>query len=101
MTIEKLKEILQACWSKETCYPKQKENWNKNNPSLGQCAVTSLIVNDYFGVKIGKCSVGDISDEEFVTNVINDINKEGNIIGLINNAGEPSFKLPKDYVKKI
>ncbi len=43
---------------------------------------------------------GDISDEEFIINTVNDINKKGNIIGLINNAGEPSFKLPKDYVKK-
>ena len=44
--------------------------------------------------------VGDISDEDFISSTIKEINKEGNVIGLINNAGEPSFKLPKDYVKE-
>lgn len=61
MTIEELRNILQACWSKETCYPKQKNIWNKNNPSLGQCAITSLLVNDYYDGKIGKCYVDGIS----------------------------------------
>ncbi len=43
---------------------------------------------------------GDISNENFIVNSINDVNKKGNIICLIDNAGEPSFKLPKDYDKK-
>lgn len=44
--------------------------------------------------------VGDVSDEEFVVHTIKQIAKRGNIKYLINNAGEPSFKLPSDYVKK-
>lgn len=43
--------------------------------------------------------VGDISDEQFVKNTIDEIAKLGNIIVLVNNAGEPSFKLPTEYKK--
>ena len=44
-----------------------------------------------------KCFVGDISDESFVENSIKEISTLGNIKYLINNAGEPSFKLPTEY----
>lgn len=43
---------------------------------------------------------GDISDENFVIETIKSTKNLGTIIGLINNAGEPSFKLPKDYKKE-
>ena len=43
---------------------------------------------------------GDISDDEFAKNVINEISNLGNIKILINNAGEPSFKLPTKYEKE-
>lgn len=42
---------------------------------------------------------GDVSDEDFMINAINEINNLGNIKILINNAGEPSFKLPTEYIK--
>ena len=38
--------------------------------------------------------IGDISDEEFVKNSIKEISALGDIKVLINNAGEPSFKMP-------
>lgn len=41
--------------------------------------------------------IGDVSDEEFIRNTINEISKLGNISILVNNAGEPSFKLPTNY----
>ena len=44
--------------------------------------------------------IGDISDEEFVNKIIDEISKLGNIKILINNAGEPSFKLPTEYEKE-
>ena len=43
---------------------------------------------------------GDISDEKFITNAINEIKNMGNIKVLINNAGEPSFKIPTEYTKE-
>ena len=44
--------------------------------------------------------IGDISDESFIENTINKISNLGNIKILINNAGEPSFKLPTKYEKE-
>lgn len=44
--------------------------------------------------------IGDISDEQFVKYSIKEVSELGNIKYLINNAGEPSFKLPVDYVKE-
>lgn len=41
--------------------------------------------------------IGDISNEEFIKDTIKEISMLGNIKILINNAGEPSFKLPIDY----
>jgi len=43
--------------------------------------------------------IGDISDSLFVKNIINEISNLGTIKILINNAGEPSFKLPTKYEK--
>lgn len=44
--------------------------------------------------------IGDISDEQFVKQSIKEISKLGNIKYLVNNAGEPSFKLPPEYEKE-
>lgn len=44
--------------------------------------------------------IGDISDSIFVKNTINEISNLGDIKILINNAGEPSFKLPTKYQKE-
>lgn len=41
--------------------------------------------------------IGDISNEEFIRETIKQISTLGNIKYLVNNAGEPSFKLPTNY----
>ena len=53
--LNELDNILKLSWSKETCVSSLKDNWNKDNSSLGQCAITSLIVNDFLGGKIMRC----------------------------------------------
>ena len=55
MDIFELKELLSECWNIETCSPGLKDKWSEDNPSIGQCAITALIVNDYFGGKIMRC----------------------------------------------
>ena len=57
MSIETLQEILIECYSKALCYPKVQNNWNENNKCLGMCAITSLVVNDYFNGQICKIYV--------------------------------------------
>ena len=55
MKIGELKQLLVQAWRKETCSPRLRDKWNEENPSLGQCAITALIVNDFFGGKIMRC----------------------------------------------
>ena len=61
MNIENIKELLLKCYRKDLCYPKVQNEWNENNKCFGMCAITSLIVNDYFGGDICKIYVDGIS----------------------------------------
>lgn len=55
MEIDYLNKLLYDCWSYEPCSPSLRKIWNHDNPSLGQCAITVLIVNDFLGGKIMRC----------------------------------------------
>ena len=72
MEINELKQLLLKSWDAETCVPSLRSEWNEENPSLGQCAITSLIVNDFFGGKIMRCMASsgshyyNIIDDELV-----------------------------------
>ena len=46
----KLELALKNSWTEETS--SDSENWTSDNSAWGQCAVTSLIVNDYLGGEI-------------------------------------------------
>jgi len=59
--INELEKMIEMSWCKETSYPSCQENWDKSNPSTGQCAITALVVNDFIGGKIMRCMCGDIS----------------------------------------
>ncbi len=59
--LEELKKVIEISWSKETCYPTLQDTWNKQNPSIGQCAITTLIVNDFLGGKIMRTMCNGIS----------------------------------------
>lgn len=61
MTIELLKEKFNKIYAKDTCYPVCRDNWSENNPTLGHCAVVSLIVNDYFGGDLYKIKIDGVS----------------------------------------
>jgi hypothetical protein len=52
LLIDSLRNLFLKGWSAETCFPASKEKWTKENPTLGQCAITALIVNDLFGGQI-------------------------------------------------
>lgn len=69
MKLNELEKIIKLSWTKETCYPGNRDKWNEENPSLGQCAITALIVNDFIGGKIMRCMCGNISH---YYNIIND-----------------------------
>lgn len=47
-----LKRAIEKSWSPDTCYPSQKNSWDKNAPYVGQCAVTALVIQDFLKGKI-------------------------------------------------
>ncbi len=59
--INELKSILNKCWGIDTCYSKCKDYWNEENKACGQCAITSVIVKNYFGGEIRKTIVNDMA----------------------------------------
>lgn len=44
-----IKAVIMRAWAKETASPLNQENWTEENPSLGQCAVTALLVHETMG----------------------------------------------------
>ena len=60
MNIKNIQKVLIECYSKDLCYPKVQRDWNENNRCFGMCAITSLIINDYFGGDICKIYVDGI-----------------------------------------
>jgi len=85
--IKELQRIIEMSWSKESSYSSSQQLWSCSNPSLGQCAVTALIVNDFMGGKIMRCMCGNISH---YYNLIN-----GNIVDFT--ASQFNGEIP-DYI---
>lgn len=57
-TLEELFEILLRCYEKQTAYPPCQNDYDKiNNPTSGQCAITSVIVQEIFGGTIHEITV--------------------------------------------
>lgn len=39
---------VRKAWCRETAYPGNQAEWSEGNPAFGQCAVTLLVLMDYF-----------------------------------------------------
>lgn len=77
MNIKNIQKVLLECYSKDLCYPKVQRDWNENNRCFGMCAITSLIINDYFGGDICKIYVdGIIHYFNLIENNIVDLTKD-------------------------
>ena len=74
ITIQELEGLLINCYSKDMCYPKVREEWSENNKSWGMCAITALIIDDYYDTEFGKIKVDGVSHYFNI--------KEGKIIDL-------------------
>ena len=61
--------MLRNAWCRHTAHPSYQDAWSEDNPSVGQCAVTALVVQDFFGGDIYSCKVG--RNSHFV-NIIDD-----------------------------
>lgn len=49
---DKLYDMLTHIWCEYTCAPRMRENWTKENYTLGQCSVTAFLAQDIFGGKV-------------------------------------------------
>lgn len=47
-----LYDLLKKIWCAETCAPRMRSNWVQDNPTYGQCSITSFLVQDIFGGKV-------------------------------------------------
>ncbi len=47
-----LYDILSEIWCKKSCAPRMRDNWAKENKTLGQCSITAFLVQDIFGGKV-------------------------------------------------
>ena len=55
MIINEVCEIVSMSFSIDTCFPGLKDKWTLENKTLGQCAITALVLNDFLGGKIMRC----------------------------------------------
>ena len=51
-TPQDLYDTLLHIWSADTCAPRMRERWSKDNPTFGQCSITAFLAQDIFGVEV-------------------------------------------------
>lgn len=47
-----LYDALLEIWCAETCAPRMREEWSRENRTLGQCSITAFLAQDIFGGKV-------------------------------------------------
>jgi len=47
-----LYDLLSEIWCADTCAPRMRMNWTKENQTLGQCSITAFLAQDIFGGKV-------------------------------------------------
>lgn len=57
--LKDLYDILNEIWSADTCAPRMRKDWNTENRTLGQCSVTSFLIQDLFGGRVYGVPLGD------------------------------------------
>lgn len=47
-----LYDILSEIWCADTCAPRMRDKWSRENKTLGQCSITAFLAQDIFGGKV-------------------------------------------------
>ena len=47
-----LYDALSHVWCADTCAPRMRDRWTKDNMTLGQCSITAFLAQDIFGGKV-------------------------------------------------
>lgn len=95
-TLDEFFGILLRSWVKESAYPssqKDPEYCLENDPTYGQCAVTAMLVNKFFGGEIRKIRVSGGGTHYF--NVI-----DGEIFDLTRDQFD-LYRIPVDYTSGV
>ena len=66
-----LYELLCECWSADTCAPRMRSRWCRENATLGQCSITAFLTQDIFGGEVYGVKLPDGNYHCF--NVVNGI----------------------------
>ncbi|WP_242829393.1 YunG family protein [Butyrivibrio sp. WCD3002] len=45
-------DIMTEIWCRETCAPRMRDDWTKENMTLGQCSITAFLIQDIFGGEV-------------------------------------------------
>ena len=61
MDIKTIQKVLLECYTKGLCVPNVSDDCTESNKCFGMSGITALIVQDYFGGKIGKIHVNGVS----------------------------------------
>ena len=51
-TPEKIYDVFSRLWSEKTCAPRMAQDWSEGNKTLGQCSITSFLVQDLIGGEV-------------------------------------------------
>ena len=52
-------DMLKDIWNKDTCAPRMQDQWTPANPTLGQCSITSFLMQDMFGGEVKGIALPD------------------------------------------
>lgn len=69
MTLEKFQEIILKICKADTCNPP--EDWISENPTMGHCAIVSILAQELFGGIIVRVSLEGTPYEKFKSHYLN------------------------------
>lgn len=58
-TPQDLYDALSSIWCEYSCAPRYRSEWTKENMTLGQCSITSFLVQDIFGGEVRGVALED------------------------------------------
>lgn len=101
--IDDLFKVLLKCFCKETAYLSCQKDYDAYyDPTYGQCAITAMIVNDYFGGSIHKIRVDGGSTHYFnkIGNLYFDLTSDQFSLYEMEIDYEPNEEIPREYCGK-
>ena len=52
-------DLLSEIWCADTCAPRMRGDWSRENKTLGQCSITAFLMQDLYGGKVYGVPLGD------------------------------------------